>query len=347
MKSILVLGKGDTQYSDRNRASFVDYAKKAGFEVLASDYHELGKLGSFKNEKINALFFFPYTFWNANCEVPEDTKLYGTSRAAYEKFSKYFLEVQGELEQKFRGHDIHYVIPPQNAPIDRDKVETISRLRANGVPTSEPVDYGSVDEIAGKATPKRGVFIKCRYGSEGKGITVLRHDKWVTNYKVEGNQLANYGVYDKWEFTEITGRMDLLGQLLQNAVIVEREILTPDNFGGMKFDLRAYVVGNVVPHLFIRLNNVQKEVTNYSQGATIKHHPETGIKEDCLRAAREIAKNAAKAMGLEFVGIDIMFDGSLENPKVVEAQAFTDFPDIRNFNMAKYMAGEGSGLFKA
>jgi hypothetical protein len=39
-----------------------------------------------------------------------------------------------------------------------------------------------------------------------------------------------------------------------------------------------------------------------------------------------------------------MFDGSVAIPRVVEVQAFTDFPDIRNFNLAQYMVGQ-SGLF--
>jgi len=63
------------------------------------------------------------------------------------------------------------------------------------------------------------------------------------------------------------------------------------------------------------------------------------------RKAREIAKKAARAMGLRFVGVDVMFDGRLDNAKVVEVQAFTDFPDTKKFDMAEYMVSGKSGLF--
>lgn len=345
MKALLVLGKGDTPYSDRNRSRLVDYARRSGFEVQQADYHQIRTLPGFGNEKINVMFFFPYAFWNSCCEVPKDTQLYGTSRVSYDKFKRHFLQAKEQLERRFGGQTLQYAISPENAPVDRDKVETIKRLRAGGVPTSDPLAYASLTDIKRALTPQRGIFIKCRYGSEGKGITVLHHDRWVTNYKVEGNRLTNYGVYDAWAFSDITGREDLLGQLLRHDVIVEREIRTPPVFKNQKFDVRAYVVGQTVPHLFARVNSSDKEVTNYSQGAQVRHHPDTGLGGECLDLARQIALKAARALGLRFVGVDIMFDGHLGNAKVVEAQAFTDFPDIGKFNMAQYLVGAESGLF--
>ncbi len=345
MRNLLVLGKGDTPYSDRNRVRFIACARQAGFDVQTSDYHEIDHVPGFRTgQPINAMFFFPYTFWNAHCEVPEDTGLYGTSRKVYDLFSVHFRQVQEQLEQRFGTHNLHYVIPPENAPVDRDKVETIRRLRVAGVPTSEPVAYTSLSDIIDSVTPERGVFIKCRYGAEGKGITVLHRGRWVTNYRVDGDKLANNDTYGLWPFVDVTGKHHLLEQLLAHDLIVEREILTPDVFNGKKFDLRAYVVGQEVPHFFVRVNDPNKVVTNFSQGAKVNHHPNTGLPEDCITLVKETAKRAAKALGLEFVGVDIMFDGTLTNGRVVEVQAFTDFPDNRKFEMAKYMASDASGL---
>jgi len=350
MKNLLVLGKGDTPYTDRNMRRFAGCAEKAGFDVQRADYHEIGNVTDFGGGRVNVMFFFPFTFWNAYCEVPEDTRLYGTSRLAYERFRGYFLQVKDRLEQRFGTQQLHYAVPPENAYVDRDKIETIRRLRLHNVPTSEPVGYTSLHDIIGSVTQERGVFIKCRYGAEGKGITVLHHDRWVTNYRIEGDRLTNHGVNGLWHFTDITGREDLLNQLLQHEVIVEREILTTavcldPALRGKKFDLRAYVVGQGVPHMFVRLNDARNEVTNFSQGATIKHHPNTGLKEDCLRFVRQIAQQAAEAMGLRFVGVDIMFDGDLNNAKVIETQAFTDFPCITKFDLGAYMISDTSGLF--
>ena len=345
-KAVLVLGKGDTPHSDRNRARFVDFVKKAGIEVKQSDYHEIAKLGTFRNETINVMFYFPYTFWNANCEKQNDAQLYGTSRAAYEKFRSYFLSVQAELEQKFNGQQLKYIIPPEKAAVDRDKVETVRVLRQGGVPTPESVPYNSLDDITGSVNMERGVYIKCRYGAEGKGITVLHQDKWLTNYKVEGGRLANHDD-GLWQFADITGRKDLLKQLLQNDVIVEREILTPRVLDGKKFDMRLYVINQKVPHLFVRLNDPIAEVTNVSRGGGVRHHPNTGLTEDCLLLANQNAKLAAQAMGLPFVGVDIMFDGNLTNAKVIEVQAFADFsgfPKFTRFDLVRYMASDSSGL---
>lgn len=344
-KSLLVLGRGDTPYTDRNRARFVELAQRAGFDVQSADYPEARNVPDFKNETIHVMLFFPFTFWNAHCEMPDDTQLYGTSKSAYLKFRDYFLEVRDQLEQRFGRERLQYVMPPEYAPIDRDKVETIARLRASGVPTSEPVVYTSLQDIVSAVVPERGVFIKCRYGAEGKGITLLQHNRWVTNYKVEGGRLANYGVYGLWPFTDITGREDLLEQLLQYDVIVEREVATPVIFGGDKFDVRAYVIQGKVPHFFVRLNEREKVVTNFSQGARIKHHPDTGLPRSCMPRLRYTAQQAAEAMGLRFVGVDMMFDGDLSNPRVIEVQAFIDFPDRTKFDLVKYVVSDANGLF--
>ena len=345
MKSLLVLGKGDIGYSDRNRARLVGFAKKAGFDVQQADYHEINRVPGFQNETINVMFFFPFTFWNAYCEVPQDTHLYGTSKSVYEKFRDYFLSAGSQLEDRFRGHQINYIIPPEIAFIDRDKIETLRLLRASGVPTPDQVSYTCLQDVIDSISLKRGIFIKCRYGAEGKGITALHHDRWVTNYRIEKDRLANFGVYDTWQFSDITGRRELLEQLLENDVIIEKEILAPGILDGKKFDLRAYVVGQDMAHFFARVNDPKKEITNYSQGATIIHHPLTGLGKDCIGLVRRTAIQAANAMGLKFVGVDIMFDESLDAPRVVEAQCFADFPCIRKFNLAEFMVRDASGLF--
>jgi len=345
-KSLLVLGKSGTiPYVDKVRQRFFSYAEKAGFDVQQADYHEIGTLRGFKNGTINIMFLFPTTFWDAEMETPRDTQLYGTSKKAYEKYSDYFLQVRARLEQRFRGHTLNYAIAPENAAFDLDKIDTVRRLRACMVPTPESLSYTSVNDLVDSITPERGIFIKCRYGNCGKGITVLHRGRWVTNYKVEQNGLGNHGVYDAWSFTDITGRRDLLEQLLQHEVIVEREIIVPNQYDGKKFDLRAYVVGGTVPHFFVRVNDPDKEVTNFAQGAKVIHNPHTGLTESCMRLISQIAKQAAEALGLRFVGIDFMFDKSMDQPKVVEMQVFTGFPDPY-FNLCEYMISDRSGLFE-
>jgi glutathione synthase/RimK-type ligase-like ATP-grasp enzyme len=345
MASILVLGKGDSRRSDWARATFAQTAISSGHDVQASDYHEIKNLGKFRNARINVALFFPYTFWNENCELPNDRRLYGANSHSYGLFRSFLSGIRGELEQKFPGCTLSFVNPPEGAAIDRDKIETVNTLRARGVMVPQQIESRSVDGILGAISDGSGVFIKCRFGSEGKGITVLHKGKWVTNYRVGQDGLANHGIYGAWPFSDITGRRELLEQLVQQEVIVEREIIPPGFYTGKKFDLRVFVVNGEAPHLLARLNDSEKEITNYSQGGAILHHPETGIPEAILLKARQIAVVAAEALGLRFAGVDIMFDKAMDNPVVVEEQAFSAFPALEKFNLADYMLNR-SGLFK-
>lgn len=336
-KSLLVLGCGDSPETDKNRKRLVKYAIQAGIEVQAVDYHELKRLHRFKNETLNIMPFFPYTFWNKNCETPDDTGLYGTSTKAYLLFRGFLLEVQDQLEVKFSHHNLMFATSLRSAAIDRDKLQTIQILNDYGVSTSEMITYKTLLDILDKVTPKRGVFIKCRYGAEGKGITLITPGRWVTNYKVEGNQLTNYGIYDRWNFTDITGKKELLEQLIEQEVIVEREIVPPNYFCGKKFDARVYVVDDKVLHFFVRVNDFENVITNWSQGGKVIHHPETGLGDELVESISLEAKKAAEAFHSRLMGVDVMLDKESDGPKVIELQAFTGFSDIRKFDLARYL----------
>lgn len=344
--SLLILGKGDTNHTDRNMQRVFAYAREAGFDVQRIDYGEIRNASSFRHEAIHVHFFFPYTFWNAHCEVPKDTKLYGTSRRSYELFRQFFPDVQRELEEKYeKDHRMKYTIQPEFAALDRDKIGTIQRLQEYGIQTSQMISARDVNDIIDQISSERGIFIKCRYGAEGKGITLLQSGKWLTNYKVEDGRLDNYDVYGKWQFTDITGRRELLEQLLEHEVVVEREVSVPKLFKGKKFDVRAYVVNGVVPHFFIRVNDLESVVTNFSQGAEVIHHPTTGLPYECIEQIKREAIKSAQAFQSRFLGVDIMFDSSPEVSRVIEVQTFADFNAPSNFNLAKYMVSEACGLF--
>lgn len=340
-KSLLVLGRGDSVETDKNRIRLIKYAAAAGFEVQAVDYHNLVQLHRFKNDVLNVLFFFPYTFWNKNCEVPDDTKLYGTSKKTYFQFKEFLLDIQDRLEVKFSSHDLIFATSLKYAAVDRDKLQTIRILNNHGLSTSETISYAKLSDILLQVTPKRGIFIKCRYGAEGKGITLIKPDRWVTNYKVENGRLANYGVYDRWNFTDITGRKELLEQLIEHEVIVEREIINPNIFGSKKFDLRIYVADNKVPHFFVRINELEGVITNWSQGSQVIHHPETGLATEFIESAYDKAKKAAGAFHSRLAGVDIMLDKESNTPQIIELQSFTGFPDIEKFNLARYLVDSG------
>jgi glutathione synthase/RimK-type ligase-like ATP-grasp enzyme len=247
--------------------------------------------------------------------------------------SDFFGEEEDRLQNFYSSHRLSFIVNPKIAALDRDKMAIISLLRAAGIPSTKPVKK-DLSSILSAVEPGKGVFIKCRYGAEGKGITYLGFDRWCTNYRINGG-LENYGVHDPWPFTDITGKEELLGQLLKLEVVVEQEITPP---GEEKFDVRLYVVDGKVPHFFERRNSKEKIITNYSQGGRIKHYPNTAIPLSSIEQIKELAIQTADALGFRFLGVDCMFDESFSNPRVVEVQTFTDFPDVRKFNLAEYLA---------
>ena len=333
LKSLIVLGVGDSEPADRNIKRMHNYALEAGLSSFRADYHQIQDLPDINSDKIYVMPFFPFTFWNEHCETPKDTLLYGTSQRAYHLFCEFLSEKKAELQHKY-GARLEFLIDLEKAALDRDKQATKDTLEKSSIPTPDNIRYRSTQDVI-DAIGNAGIFIKCMYGSEGKGITYLSRGKWVTNYRVSDGRLGNYGVYDRWPFTDITGRVDLLESLLSTTVTVEREIVTPDIFNGMKFDVRAYSILGQVPHMFVRVNERGNVTTNVSQGARVMHHPNTGLDKTQIDLCKDLALRSSQAMGLNILGVDIMFDG--EMGKVVEVQAFTGFSDIRSFDIAGHL----------
>ncbi|MDP3728660.1 MAG: hypothetical protein Q8R18_04370 [bacterium] len=342
-KGLFLLGKGDTQYTNRNALSVYEFAQKIGFEVKHCEYGDT--LPHFSKEKITILLFFPYTFWNKECEVPKDGSLYGTSFLIYKNLDNFFKGVHESLCQAYHEERLEYIITPQQAAFDRDKIKVVKALQYNNISTTEQILDRNILNVLEHISSERGVFVKCRYGAEGKGITYLGASGWFTNYKVGNNKLNNYEKNERWPFTDITNRSELLQQILEGEVIIEKEIKTPLLKEGCKFDVRAYVVNGIVPHFFTRFNTLENILTNFSQGGNVKHHPLSLLPHTSLMNMREIAKKTAHALNYNLLGVDIMFDEIFERPRVVEVQVFSDFPSIEKFNMAEYLV-KFSGLLR-
>ncbi len=341
-KELLILGKGNTPYTDRNAHSLYKFAQEAGLKVQRCEYGE--KLPYFDAKKIIVLFFFPYMFWDKECENPKEGLLYGTSSLIYKNLNNFFLEVHESLCQTYHEERLMYIITPQQAAFDRDKIKVVEALQSYKIATTEQILDRDLLNILEQISPERGVFVKCRYGAEGKGITYLSAFGWFTNYKVENNRLNNYGKDERWPFVDITNKRELLQQILEGEVIIEKEVRTPQLKKGYKFDVRAYVVNNIVPHFFTRFNTLENIVTNFSQGGSVQHHPFSLLPHKSVINVREIAQKTASALNYRFLGVDIMFDEIFEHPRVVEVQVFSDFPSIEKFNMAKYLVNSSKLL---
>ncbi len=340
-KTLLILGEYGTDDLNKNIKRLQKESKKINLPYKTMSYEQL-----FKNNKkdiftnnLKAMFFFPFKFWDENCEIPQNTSVYGTSKESYNLFNQFWQDVKGTLEKKFSDKKISYVINPDYAALDRDKIAVNNLLRKKGVSTTNIIQKNLKEII--ELSKEKGIFIKARYGALGKGISYLSPKGWFTNYKVGGkNNIENYPDIGKWEFSNITGNKEFIRKLLDLEVIVEEEVKSPQLNPEKKFDMRVYSLYGNVPHMFIRENAESKIITNFSQGGQVNHRYYRALSKKTIALASNTALKASKAFNSNFMGIDVIFDKNLENPKVLEVQTFTGFPDIRYCNLTKLLAHE-------
>ena len=339
MKSLIILGEYKDSFLNRNINRLARCARAESMSVCRTSYEELLGDGRVKadHDDVSVMFFFPYTFWDNNCEIPEDTGVYGTSRESYETFKNFWADVKGKLGERFRDHNLSFVIDPDYAAVDRDKIETHRLLRLNGVSTTTTVP-NDLKEILGRLNGK-GIFIKPRYGAKGKGITYLSKGEWITNYRVgENGKIENYGDRERWKFDDITGNEDFVKRLLDLEMIVEEEVQPPRLNGDFKFDVRVYSVFGDAPHMFVRENDGISVLTNNSQGGTINHDYREVLPEEAIASAMEESLKASKVLNSNFLGVDCIFDRTLDKPVVLEVQTFTGFPLVRKVNILRFLA---------
>lgn len=299
-----------------------------GVDVKRQQYEELmgGERLEFRNRRLHVMFFFPYEFWNAHCENEDDGFVYGVDRMPYERFRRYWKRVEGKIRELYPDKDIDFVIDPNYVYVDRDKKRTSEILKEHGVRVTEAIASRDVDGVISEIRKDRGVFIKSRYGAEGKGITYLSKRKWKTNYRIASHRPKNHGVTGLWPFVDVTGDRAFLRNLLKLDVVVEREVVPPVRQHGEKVDIRAYVVGDEVVHIFARHAKKSKVITNWSQGGRVNDDVSDLLSPGQIDEVKAQALLSAEALSSRFVAVDVMFDKDGGPPLVIEAQCMCAFP---------------------
>ncbi len=310
--------------------------KEQEFGFVATDYDAVlnDDLPAITSKTIVIFLFFPFVYWDRHIEPRSYPGVYG-NRRFYGEWKKFWRIVAGKLRRHYKGKRIHFVNSPENIPPERDKQLTKKMLSAAHVPTPRSYRTTSTRTILRLLRQGKPLFIKVRYGSMGKGITYLEEQKWLTNFCFRGGRILNRHSDYGWKFRNVTGNERFLGQLLKEDVVIE-EAVPRWLIRGAHFDLRALVFFGRILYMFPRSNAAQDVTTNVSQGARSRTMSFLkGISPELIGKARTTSVRAARALGLNFAGVDIMLDPHKQAPIVIELNGFPGFPKVRTFNLAK------------
>jgi len=337
MKTILVIG------DDIDWESFLKFKKKKNFfnnkkiNFKTIDFSSIlkGKLPSIRSSNILIMLFFPLDYWNNKIEKNfVKGHIYGDKKCA-DMFYTYLNKIKEIIDKKYKK--ITYVNSFEAVNVDRNKELTKKTIKkVVPVPKSHPAKkYKDIIKLLDKG---KELYLKVNFGAMGKGITKLEKGKWLTNFIYrKGSIISRKGDYG-WRFKDITNNKDFLKKLLKKDLVIE-ETINPYAINNKKFDIRYYIIYGKVRHKIIRSTSVKNVVTNITQGGSKeKKSFLKKIPKKYLKKAEKNAVKAAKALNLNFAGIDVMLSKK-GTPYVIEAQSFPGFPASR-YNLSKKLASE-------
>jgi glutathione synthase/RimK-type ligase-like ATP-grasp enzyme len=106
-------------------------------------------------------------------------------------------------------------------------------------------------------------------------------------------------------------------------------------FKERRFDFRVYVMFGKVVYLYAKSSPVESYVTNWSQGGRIDKKKKIlkALPKEKVTRIKKLAKRAARALGLNFAGIDIICSQDLKSAYVLEGNAFPGYE--KGFDLMK------------
>ncbi len=336
MKTLLAIGDEKDFDSFNKFIKQQNFLGREGISFKTANYDSVfrGELPEVETDELTILLFFPFDYWEKYIETAESKDTYGNYRY-FSKFKKFWEDIDNRLTSFYKNKKIHFINHPDKIYLERDKQLTNTILAKAGiaVPNTYSIrDYKKVQDMLDNGEK---LFIKVRYGSMGKGISYFETNKWLTNFRFKSGQIISKKSDRGWEFTDMTGKDDFLQELLTQDVIIE-DAIEPFLVEGRLWDLRIYVAFGEVLHIYPRSNDPNLLTMNISQGAR-GEDPQFihGLPHGLLDDAIQTSLNAAKAMGLGFAGIDVMFSKGSNKATVIEVNSFPGFPKAKSFNLSK------------
>jgi len=343
-KALLVIG--DEKIARRRPhvsfRKFIGHAQrlknKGSFELKIINYTQLLSKAApaISASLIKVIFFFPYQHWNRNIETYQDGKIYG-DKTFGGQFRVFFEEVKKTIEAHYAGKRIEYLIPPELCCLDRDKRASKDILAKGAVSTPRVFNVSSFRGAQRLLSQGLNLYIKPRFGAMGKGITYLNKEEVVSNFLFRRGEIVSRLSDFNWGFKRIKDRQTFINQLLKKGFICE-EAIRPAIFKGRRFDFRVYVLFGKVVYFYAKSSKAETCVTNWSQGGRIDKR-ETILKKfprQKIVVLKNLARKAARTLGLNFAGVDIIFSEDLKNAYVLEGNAFPGHE--KSFDLMKSLA---------
>lgn len=317
--------------------------KEKNIKFIPLSYRSLfaKKLPEAETDTVIVLLFFPYVYWNKNIEIYPDGRIYGDTTFG-KIFYRFFTRVAKRVQESYKNKRLIYVNPPSSIKKDRDKIAAKRIFTKNRIPTPKLYKMKDAMDIMKLLSNGNDLFIKPRFGAMGKGVTYMLQNRWYTNFIHTDGKVISPPYDYKWEFNEITGNIKFLENLLKAGSICEEAIESP-TIGKKRFDLRIYVIYGKVPYIYARTIKRDKFVTNWSQGGKIKKGRFLNkIPPSKLKHAEHLAVRTAKALKMNFCGVDIIFSDGFKNAYVLEAQSFPSYES--GFDLFGYLIDCIGGL---
>lgn len=310
---------------------------RQGFDYASMTYEKLldESMPLINTEKIIIFLFFPFRYWNKHIERRGYKGIYGNQNF-YKKFNRFWGKVTDALKSNFPDKKLIFINSPHLSSLCRDKLRVVRKLARLNIPQPKLYRFSHAKDVEKLLAKGHSFFLKPRFGSMGKGITVLRWSSWQTNFSFKNNRIMNKRSDHGWTFRDVTGNRKLLNKLLKGEMLMEEEVNSLI-FKRMKIDTRMYVFLNRVIYVYPRRNKTERLTTNISQGA--KGDPEilTEVPGHLIEKAKRLAVKVSKILRLNFAGIDVMIDRNLKDVYILDVNAFPGFPKRRTFNLAQGM----------
>ena len=336
-QTLLVLGDKCDYDSYLKLRHQIQNSHPARFDCVLATYERLeqNRLPAIQSDEIIVFLFFPFRYWNANIESHRYRGIYGNEQF-YNKFRALWSKIYHQLNL-FYGHErLHFLNHPSRIATARDKELSKTILSDAGLRVSPEVFANNHQEILRTLNHEgKKLFVKVRYGSMGKGITYLENGRWMTNFRFQRGRIVSHRSDYNWTFVDVTGNTHFLKALLSSDVIIE-EAVDSHLVDGLKYDLRFYICCNEVLNIYARTNVPEAVTTNISQGGYGRSSRFLRkIPTHILKEGARTAIEAAKAVGLGFVGVDIMISKDLKRVFVIELNSFPGFPKTTRFNLSR------------